>query len=375
VVLRAATPEADAEVETVLRGELETVDLQLRAVPALAGTVVDAAGAPVPDAEVTASWRGEDGGGGRERLVAGPAGDFRLRDPRPGDYHLEAVAGGAAGAALRGDLEVTVGARPPHDLVVELAPAAEVRGRIVGTALEDVRRLHVVASAAGAGTERGAWADGEGAFSIPGLRPGDWTLTVHAGSGPRLRREVGIGEPGEVVEVELDLGAGDATSRVAGRVTVGGRPLAAGGVRLEPDGGGTVRHATTRYDGSFRVAGLEAGRYRVAVTGDFAAPAAVRVFDLEGEESLYLDLTAAAVEGRVVSAEGLPVAGARVSLGPPGSRSRLFVVETDAAGAFRVPAALAGEYELRAMAPSGAAAGRPLTVGALDAGGLELVVE
>jgi len=382
LTLRASTPAGRAmveraEAEVVVGRDTEPVTLHLQPVPLLAGRVVDSAGAPVPFASVEATWRGADGERGGQTSSGDSTGAFSLAEPPPGDYRLQARTDRPFGAELQGDLAVEVGERPPQDLEIVVRPAATVHGRVLGIGAAEHRRMHVVAAASddSGHASRTGWVDADGGFRIGGLAVGAWTVTAYSARGPRASEPVEIERPGEEVEVELDLDRGDATTSVAGRVTVDERSLAAGGVRLLPvDGGGAERWVTTRYDGSFFIDGLEAGSYWVAVSGDFAAPAAVRQVHLEGAERLDLDLDAVAVSGRVVAADGSPVAGARVTLGPPGTNSRQTAVETDAAGAFRVPAVLAGSYELRATAQPGTAS-QGLTVGALDVGGVVLVLE
>jgi protocatechuate 3,4-dioxygenase beta subunit len=132
-----------------------------------------------------------------------------------------------------------------------------------------------------------------------------------------------------------DGGRSELTLRLAargtleGRVTEAGRPRAGALlelVRAGEDGGAALpmagfggASARSGGDGSYRVEGLVAGEYALRVTHpERAMPARFDVRVEEGANRLDLELPTAWVEGRVTSADGRSLAGARVSVEAPG---------------------------------------------------------
>lgn len=115
-----------------VRGELDLGDLVLRAGRTLTGRVAKAdGGAPVADAELEASWSGEE---------AGALGSARGRSEADGSFRIEAILPGrevTLTARKGGFSPRTVAIAPEADSVdVFLSRGGRVRGRVCGTAWE-----------------------------------------------------------------------------------------------------------------------------------------------------------------------------------------------------------------------------------------------
>ena len=71
-----------------------------------------------------------------------------------------------------------------------------------------------------------------------------------------------------------------------------------------------------------------------------------QTLDISGDRDLTIEIATGAVEGRLLSPEGLPVAGASVSLTwPTGDGAPGAVAGSDDQGAFALPAVPAGTYK------------------------------
>ncbi|HEX7318243.1 MAG TPA: carboxypeptidase regulatory-like domain-containing protein [Pyrinomonadaceae bacterium] len=170
---------------------------------------------------------------------------------------------------------------------------------------------------------------------------------------------------------------------VTGRVTVEGRP--ATGVRVWPapaspadrDPLRAPRSASvTDAEGKFRLTGVPAGTYSLAVAGAYVVRASDRakaVTVKDGQEAGGFELTlerGGVITGRVLDAEGQPLIGARVSSHVlRESAPRLNVVltynsaETDDRGVYRLYGLPAGRYtiSLTPRLPPGAGGPPPVT--------------
>ena len=169
---------------------------------------------------------------------------------------------------------------------------------------------------------------------------------------------------GEPASVELKVAPGFAVEGIV--VDRDGRPVAGATIWAGPGGplGAGLAAAESAGDGTFRLrdrsspceVGARAAGHAPSVTAmPTGAPGSVQ------QVRLVLRGPGAALSGRVVDAEGAPVAGALVQVGPDnhryeigetkieGNQLRGLVVESDAEGRFRVEGIRPGEIPLRAI--------------------------
>jgi len=165
--------------------------------------------------------------------------------------------------------------------------------------------------------------DAMGRFRFRGIHPGSYTAAVLA-DGFAAGRRAGVGvESGETTRLEIQL---ERESFVSGRVEhASGAPVDGGFVQLVPEDETNswlyvlpaFGWEETSQDGSFRVGGLPAGRYRLSVGADgMISPKAetIEVPEGAGVAGIRLVLTPGThrLAGRVVDAAGTPIPGARV---------------------------------------------------------------
>ncbi len=187
--------------------------------------------------------------------------------------------------------------------------------------------------------------DEHGIARIDDVPPGRIEVFADRSRGRDRRRSWAEVVAGETVEVLLSLRQGITVDGIV--VDAGGMPVAGADVRVsETDFDGLHGHIVTRSadDGTFRIEGVESGRY-ISARAEGWAPSSQHAFFAEPGSTVPLRLVlpgpGGAVAGRVVDGSGAPVPRAAVMIGsrdiPHGSyavRAAPVTTWTDAEGAF-----------------------------------------
>jgi EmrB/QacA subfamily drug resistance transporter len=244
------------------------------------GRVLDATGAPVPQAVITLI---DVGGRQLGRAVSGADGAYTLDATAPGTYVLI----GAAGSRQPQAVTVLVGDEP---VACDLALSGTVA--LTGT-VRDAAEGHPLAGALLVATDvRGevvssGTSAADGAFVLADLVPGGYTLVVNApGHRPAaLPVEVTPGAT-DPYEVRLEPGA-----RINGVVsTPSGGPLHDAKVTLLDSAGNVVGSTVTGPDGAYGFTDLDNGEYTVIASG-YAPVAASLHLDGSGVTDFDLELS------------------------------------------------------------------------------------
>lgn len=352
------------------------LDLAAPAGGAVAGAVVDDAGAPVAGARVTASLRGRSMGfddrelrsaasdeRGRFRLDALPPGEVVLRASRAGLLESErtpvAIADG--GAAADTVLALARGAvLAGRALFADGAPAAGAR---VDARFDPGFAVGPAAFGALRGARGSAVAADDGTFEVGGLGPGPFRVRASAErDGATCVAALDAVRPrGELALVLAPPAA------LRGAVTgPGGEPAPGAAVvalRIAPGAvGETVtdrRAAAAGADGAFELPDLAPGTWRVRARAPGRAPSEdVELALPDGARELALALAVPArVAGVVVAPDGATVSGAVVSTGDAGPAllsgrdgDALPTAVTDERGRFELAELRPGELALVARA-------------------------
>ena len=328
----------------------------------VSGRVVDEAGQGVADADVyalTGPWGGPDFGPAAAR--SDPLGNFDIADqPRQGEIFLEAhgesvVMSQAVKVVLppAGPVELRVRrGRTLEGRVLDERSAEPVRGAQVSAWRMMRRTIGSANMHFSRGGEEGETDEG-GLFRLTGLEVGTYLLTVTAPGYKQARLEAIVPEEGQPRALTVALKHGlalhgrvvDAQDAPAGGVDVyasqAARQLLSATAHVS---GGSAR---TGPDGSFAIDGLDAGRYEVVADDDTGAQAR-EMADTGRSEEVVLHLRSpGAVDGRVVSSDGAPVAGAQVmTIGPSGAMEGERT--TDASGSFAFEELPPGSYRVSA---------------------------
>jgi protocatechuate 3,4-dioxygenase beta subunit len=355
----------------------------------IAGRVVDEQGKPVPGMVVNiARVDGPDSGttliiNGQDvastRAPTGPDGSFSALGLEAGSYELTVTDDGGGRVAL------ARGAAPPRveleaneretgvEIVVERRD-----GRISGTVLDPegkpladayvmaaAPRLEIVppprpAPGQGPGTAMRrviAWADdsddlgsattpvltdASGRFEITGLRRGKYRV-LGEGLAGKARGQLPEVMTGADVTLKLDM-----LTRLDGKVTAGGKPVSQFTVEL----GGAISRSQTFRDagGAFTIDRVDPGKYTVKVVAPEGNGAVDTTIQPGQAATVAIALEShARVVGKVLRADGSPLAGAPVIFAPrqPGGQIRIEMTgdtpTTGADGSFDVQVA-AGKH-------------------------------
>jgi hypothetical protein len=303
---------------------------------AVSGTVRDAAtGKGV--AGVTLSFGGETG-----KAQSSPAGQYQLELP-PGRYEVSLQAEEHA-ASLPRPWVLIPQDEPVSGLDFWLQRTGSVAGRVIDARGKPVAGAQVtVSEARGSGLLEApsgpARSDGQGRFSLR-VPPGEVALRAEAAAGAAASRRFYV-QPGlHLTGVELQLGTG---GTLEGRLLrPDGVPASQGEVLLKDEVG--LRRLPCDQQGRFSAGGLTLGSKLVQGAARGYAPSQVSEVSVQTGpvRSLTLQLgKAKGVAGRVLSPEGAPIAGVRVTVragGPQGPMVQLSTqpeVLTDEAGLFQ----------------------------------------
>jgi hypothetical protein len=313
------------------------VDFALSPEVAIAGRVVDDAGAPVGGAVVIAETTGHDPG---QLTESADDGGFHIEGLIAGTYRVVARDGERAG-----DETVTLAA---SGATTELTLTLERRATLPGRVLVGRRPAGDATVIARSTDEKwvlgSAVTQGDGRFAIAGLPRGQVKIVVERHKIVSPDPIIDVGEA--AVELVCEL-----LADVSGRVVLAGKPIPRAEVRLYRD----MEHRSstlTKDDGTFELEGVPPATYEIAATSatEGAAmkrrPLEVGVQDVDGLV-LDLDLTAS-IAGAVVDAKGAPVGGVMVhfvSEGVEGGWGDGSSDTTAADGTFHVGGLAAGSYQ------------------------------
>lgn len=374
-----------ATVEVPATGSVEVV-IRLEDRGSIAGKVSDQRGAPVPGAAVM--MKRVSGGSRRTVIVNGvdqladrartaADGSFVQRGLEPGSYELTVVdeRGGRlrfAGAAGKDRAPVTVALADGEQrrgvaLTVELDDGV-IRGVVKnadGTPRADAwvtaalrpdellaaarppgdgdneisTQIIVTDDGSGVGGTTPVVTDDQGRFELRGLRRGVYDVAAEADRGA-LRGRTEQVATGTATTVTL---AG--LSKLTGTVTAGGAPVVDFTVEIlqPPHGAGRRQRSFQDAGGRFGFERLDPGTYKVRVTSAAGDGTAEVVVEPGKDATVTVAVVASAiVRGRVVGADGKPVAGRPILSMPAIEGHGAFTVDgppntTDADGRFELP--------------------------------------
>lgn len=216
------------------------------------------------------------------------------------------------------DAAVAAAQLPVRTASGSTAATGRLAGHVIGTSAVSGSRATVTVRLTNGPAVAVAHADRSGAFAFHDLATGDYTIATHpVGVLPASARRVVVAAATVVADLRLRTG-GSITGRAIRAST--GKPVPRLGVELLGAHDRHLRTVTTNASGTYTLAGLTAGSYKV----HFAAPTAgasrgyaqvwqaVQVrSDVATHEDGYVQ-RGGRLTGRIIGADGRPVAGATV---------------------------------------------------------------
>jgi protocatechuate 3,4-dioxygenase beta subunit len=241
---------------------------------AVEGRTVDPDGKPVAGADVAINPAGPTAMGRGYVMIStatmketrsGDDGSFRIEDVAPGTWELKASAPGHQNVELS-SLEVRAGQDLPGVEVV-LTPAAVVEGRVLSPGSRPLARAEVqLVEPRKMGVQillrpSRAATDGDGYYRLDGVAPGAHTFRAWRDGFRDAVRDLEVRSGENALDFSLEAGA-----EVSGRVVDDdGTPVSAARVVLyEGYNSWELPNAVSRPDGTFTLAGVPDGTYRIA---------------------------------------------------------------------------------------------------------------
>lgn len=379
--------------ETVRDVEVSEGEVQLDVVlePGLeiAGRVVDAEGAPVAGARVEAATTVRDVmrrimGGRQDGEETTADGTFRLRGLAAGSYTVSANKAGYAAAQSDGPIELATSS--VEGIELRMGSGGTIVGTVHGVGFDDLASLQLFAVRTDGQRARQnlmGRVDHDGKFRIENVAAGPWMVYASLGDQNFRTETATVPEGGGEVTVEIDFADGHAlegTLRLASAGPATGYQVTAQGLET----GGFVQ-ATSDAQGRYRFEGLETGRYKIVVRRSAGArrPLAERELDLRADEVFDIEMQETRLSGRVIDSEGLPVAGASLSLASTEDTNASILgsilgsgVRTREDGTFEVTQVSPGTYRLQVTHDDFATTTQTIQVDDLvSVDGVEVVLE
>jgi hypothetical protein len=262
---------------------------------------------------------------GRGGAVNPSTGEFTIQGVTPGDYLLVANSFGS-GPAYYAQLPVSIGATQPEPLRIVLSPAPNMSGRVEiegdnPPALDSLQVFLQAVVDASLRQPQPAPVGKDGAFTLTGVTPGKWRLTVMGTAYPKA---VTIGAkavspyafdlaPGAIPPVRIILSNKTGQVEVAISATAGSSASVLL-VPADPDlsDSGLVRIGTAQSGSQAVISGVVPGRYRLYAFESAEAQSLVQ----QPEVLKVLESHAQTVEvgeGETVPATAAPISAAELA--------------------------------------------------------------
>ncbi len=315
----------------------------------LVGTVVDAAGQPLPGATVIVS----DRAGASFDEKTDVHGAFEMLGIAAGAYDVIARKGGQASPSSQ--IALVTDARTELRLITQ---DVQITGTVVDPRGEPIAEARVLALPMRAVRTASSFAndatDAKGRFHLDGLEPG--TYTVSATWPDQKSRKVGEGLPVTTgtKDVKLTL---EPPATLVGRVTLDGQPVPYYGILIteHPEWAFMGEPIAERSpDGRFTVRGVEPGMCGLVILGPGTAQKIIRVTIEKGKTTDLGEIAMAhgqRIGGHVRDGSGAPVPGADVFVGRGAPRTDDAPVKQWFQGEYQTTTDAAGAYLFDGIAP------------------------
>jgi len=362
VTITASHPDYLEATRDVNPDQQPSVDITLGTGGSITGTVVGRDGRiPVAGAQVSLNEEGDSAAFSNDTTKADGSGHFSFEHLRGGRFRLTAQS--AAGNSQ--PAEVILGDNQSQSgVLLQMISGALVHGTVSGLPSGRLGGVRVFASAQDYGDN--AVTDDEGKFTLKDVPTGVVRLnaTTSFMQGRSTTKTVEIPEGSTEVPVDIVF---EGLSRLAGRVTRGGKPLGGLFVSALPDppvGQGQRFSSQTDESGSYSLDGMSDGAYQVSVSGPGVAYR--KAFAVSGDTAGDIALPGVTVSGAVIdSSTSQPIEGASVQA-ETGAETQAFSMKravTDSNGSYSIDDVDPGNYKVTARKTGYQLKTQPVSVG------------
>ena len=287
----------------------------------VSGTVLDTDGTPVVGARVTIGGQGQHYAAPRG-VRTDEAGRFEIDGVENGTYYLDAHAQLSAPPAAPSTTQsssrssahldtLVVENEDRSDVVLRLTRGAVVRGRIVGLTDGEREQVRVELMRLGVWGPRAARIESGGtSYRLEHVGPGAWSIMARLPSGRLVSEQIEVADGDQERSLDLVFETGWTAT---GQVTMNGEPLAGARIAASSSSGSTGSARTDR-EGRYRLEGLSSGTVHIQVMAADGRMIELRTVELAADIELSFALETISITGQVVTADGVPIAGASVVL-------------------------------------------------------------
>lgn len=367
-------PRCSASIVRTFPGEDDELVLVVPRCTAVSGLVVDATGVPIPDAAIRVEGLPEPvprtsglvlmtlgyGGSEEPHATTDRAGAFLIEDIPFSTVALEASHPDYAQSS---SLEVRVAPGETRSgIVIVLNRGGRIEGRIDASVGEPGQREIGLYSFRGSLGWRETQSDAGGRFVIENVVPQDYVIELRAADygqtglnvPPGFRKRITVVE-GKTTEVEFTEVR--RPIEVLGTVLRSGMPAHGLSVQAQPaNGDDRGEGSTTDRDGRFALVVDGPGEYTFYVLADLGSYTFVdRTIPDQDVVEIALEVPGGALTGRVLDAEGRPLANVPVTVVLSGEVERRLMyrehhrtTETNRDGMFELSLLVPGSYTIRA---------------------------
>jgi protocatechuate 3,4-dioxygenase beta subunit len=347
ITLSAEHPDFVEVSKQVELDDEATVDLTLGVGGSISGTVVAKDGRTgIPGADVLLRDQGSSFSMGDDSARADSSGNFSFEHLRPGRYGVSARTNAAATAWK----DVVLGeSQRLEGVLLEMAAGATIRGTVSGLPGGKAGGVRVFASTKD--YQDSAATGDDGRFTFRDVPSGILRLQASTPF-PAMRsttKNLDVPEGSTEVTVEIVF---EGTSRLAGRVTRGDKPVSSAFVSATPDPptatGGRASDQTDE-DGRYSIEGLTDGNYQVRVSGQSSSYR--RDFTVSGDTNGDIALPTLAISGIVADGgSNEPIQGAFIQAETGQERTGVPAryTETDSRGFYSLEDLDSGNYQITA---------------------------
>lgn len=371
-MIEATHKEAPRQVKDIeLKSGSNRLDFQLESGYAVSGRVQDESGAGLSNVGIRIYVPSIYG------LTATTAEDgiFSFKSVPNGEHQLEVTK---EGYTVTEKIKVQVNNAPVENFMITMKKGATIQGQILGLPAEKLSLVYIEGYSESAGNYVTTRPDYQSGYALRGVVPGQWNVSASvAGSGASVTKNVTVEENMSDVHLDLEFSKGLV---LEGMVLSEDSPVSNATVTVSGKETDSYSYSTTRGDGTFRIEGLNKGKYNLRVWNWQEGWEHQEELDLQEDKQITIQLPSNRVTGNVFDPQDRsPLPGVTVSLLAANANPNASSgggTTTDSTGHFVIKNMNSGSWLLTAKKEGYASQNQPITVEEnQEISGIELLLQ